>query len=132
MVVTFFECVQANPWPWLTTSRLMYLCMYVVMGVCISVSVYGNSSIHMKCTSNKRIIIHSSVSLIEFQNFQWELLLFKGVLKQFCSNGCGIWRPSCWYVICNYMMYTTESYSKKADHIPNANITTIVFRLIIC
>ena len=41
---------------------------------------------------------------------------FKGLLKCFCCNACGIWLASHWYVICNYMMYTTEVIQKSWWH----------------
>ena len=43
--------------------------------------------------------------------------LFKYLLKCFfIYNACGIWSTSCWYLICYYMMYTTEAIQRKLTH----------------
>ena len=60
----------------------------------------------------------------------WEFLpghrlpCLRAYWSAFCFNPSGIWRASCWYVICNYMMHNI-SYSKKTDCTFNTNILAV-------
>ena len=98
-------------------------------------------SCHIKCTvaaaynlsvhKLQRIMLHRKY----MRNFFKAITsLFKGLLKHFCSNTCGIWKASCWCVIVItwawgiYLIYMpkpkgTGTYIRQ---IPGAHVITSI------
>ena len=104
-------CVDTFGYMYTILDTIVYSGWELVQENTLKWQTCTNCFCHRKCTvaAAHNLSVHKLQKIMLHRKY----IPLKAYWSTFCSNACGNWRASCWNVICNYMMYTTEVIERK-------------------